>query len=30
VLLHEPLTLGIVAGFVLVLAGSYLSTRSAP
>ena len=29
-LLHEPLTPGIVAGFVLVLAGSYLSTRSGP
>ncbi len=26
-LLHEPLTRGIVAGFALVLAGSYLATR---
>jgi drug/metabolite transporter (DMT)-like permease len=30
VILSEPITLGIVIGFPLVLLGSYLATRKAP
>lgn len=30
VILDEPITLGIVIGFPLVLMGSYLATRRAP